>query len=362
MFKHNIKRFILPIIALFFLMGLVARHWLETPSYHVKSFVFGTLVDIHVVGQSEEKARALSNHVLADFRNLHDRLHAWKPMKDGKPSRLQEMNQAFSQQKAISVTTEEVTLIESIKRLSQASDHLFNPAIGQLIQLWGFQADTFKVKMVDDHAVTQLVDAHPNMDAISIQGQKLSSHNPAVRLDLGGFAKGYALDRAIQYLKSQGVEHALVNIGGNIIALGQNKTKPWRVGIQHPRQPQAMATLALPSGWAIGTSGDYQRYFMYQGKRYCHLINPNSGYPVQHTQSATVLIAPNAGMEKVGVRSDVFSKPLFIAERQAKQRLAKKLGIDDYLIVHANGEMTITASLQKKIQWLSHEKEVEVVQ
>ena len=84
----------------------------------------------------------------------------------------------------------------------------------------------------------------------------------------------------------------LINIGGNIIALGQHGNKPWRVGIQHPRLPTAIATLDLPDGWAIGTSGDYQRYFMLNGNRYCHIIDPRTGYPSQHTQEVTVLVPP----------------------------------------------------------------------
>ena len=100
---------------------------------------------------------------------------------------------------------------------------------------------------------------------------------PRVKLDLGGYAKGYALDRAAEILKSQGIHNALINIGGNVLALGTHGTRPWRVGIQHPRKPGPLATLELRDGEAIGTSGDYQRYFELDGKRYCHLIDPRTG-------------------------------------------------------------------------------------
>jgi thiamine biosynthesis lipoprotein len=80
---------------------------------------------------------------------------------------------------------------------------------------------------------------------------------------------------------------ALLNIGGNVMALGSKNGQRWRVGIQHPRQPGPLATIELDDGEAIGTSGDYQRYFEVDGRRYCHLLDPRSGEPVSHTQALT---------------------------------------------------------------------------
>jgi thiamine biosynthesis lipoprotein len=187
------------------------------------------------------------------------------------------------------------------------------------------------------------------MSDIVINGNQIHSNNPAVQLDLGGYAKGYALDIGLTYLKEQNVQHALINIGGNIIALGQHGEQPWRVGIQHPRQPNAIAAVALPSGWAIGTSGDYQRYFELDGDRYCHVINPSTGYPVQDMQSVTVLIPPQ---QHAGVLSDVASKPIFIAEASERINQAKRMGINDFLIIAGEGDIQASASMQKKLSWL----------
>jgi thiamine biosynthesis lipoprotein len=98
-----------------------------------------------------------------------------------------------------------------------------------------------------------------------------------VALDFGGYLKGVALDRAADILRSQGVRNALINIGGNILALGYKEGRKWRVGIQHPRRAGALATVELNDGEAIGTSGDYQRYFELDGKRYPHLLDPRTG-------------------------------------------------------------------------------------
>ena len=102
------------------------------------------------------------------------------------------------------------------------------------------------------------------------------------------------------------------------------------MGIQDPRGSQAIAKLDLPDGWAIGTSGDYQRYFINDGIRYCHLIHPFTGFPIQNVYSVTVLIEP---AKNAGTLSDVLSKPLFIGKKEDREALAKKLNIHHYIII-----------------------------
>jgi thiamine biosynthesis lipoprotein len=109
-------------------------------------------------------------------------------------------------------------------------------------------------------------------------------------------------------LRRQGINNALINIGGNVIALGNKAGRKWKVGIQHPRQAGPLATVELADGEAIGTSGDYQRYFEIDGKRYPHLLDPRIGYPANHTQSVTILIP--AG-NRAGTLSDASSKPIY---------------------------------------------------
>jgi thiamine biosynthesis lipoprotein len=210
-------------------------------------------------------------------------------------------------------------LLQEATKMSAQSGGLFNPAIGGLIQIWGFQADDFKAVLPDEKRIAALVKANPQMGDLvfasqpnpqpplsrGVGGVKVSSRNPSVQIDLGGYAKGYALDRAAAILKQQGINNALINIGGNVLALGKHGSRAWRIGIQHPRKPGPLATMELRDGEAIGTSGDYQRYFEFNGKRYCHLIDPRSGYPVQGTQAVTILTQG----EHAGLLSDGSSKP-----------------------------------------------------
>jgi len=354
-------------IFIFIIFAIVAffgyQKWSQVPVYHAQSYVFGTLVDISIVGEKEAHAIELANHVFQDFQSLHERLHAWKAMADNTPSELQVINQAFSQLRSVRVSSDVAQMLQTIQILSAQSQGLFNPAIGHLIKAWGFQRDEFSAIQFSPEAIQVLVNQHPQMSDIEIHQLVVTSRNAAVDLDLGGYAKGYALDMAANYLKAQQVNHALINIGGNIIAIGENQGKPWRVGIQHPRKPEAIATIDLLDGWAIGTSGDYQRYFMQADKRYCHLIDPITGYPVQHTQAVTVLVPPSIHSQiGTGVLSDVASKPIFIAPMIKKTDMANRLGINDYLVIDQSGQVYVSSDMQKKLHWIASDAKYTILQ
>ena len=315
----------------------------KPPLYTQESYVFGTRVEVSIYGETDVKAQRVTAHVLRDFDQMHHMLHAWEP------GTLERMNGIFAlapTQAAIAPGM--MPIIQDATRYSVQSHGLFNPAIGDLIRLWGFQSDTFAAKLPDPAAIAALVKANPQMMDIVIDGILFHSTNPAVRVDLGGYAKGYALDLAAEYLRSQGVKNALINIGGNIIALGQHGDRPWRVGIQHPRKPGPIATVALRDGEAIGTSGDYQRFFMFNGQRYCHIIDPRTGWPAQGVEAVTVLTPPSA---HAGTLSDVASKPIFIAGAADWRAAARQMGVADVMLIDAQGRVALTPGMKQRLQF-----------
>jgi len=343
---------------IFKLLALVALCWalsacFEEPLYHSQSYVFGTLVDVTIYGENNDRANYLANHVFQEFQNLHNRLHAWKPVSENHLSEIGQLNAAFAAGKTpIAISPDLAKMLLEISKLSEKSDNLFNPSIGKLIAAWGFQRDELTPVHIDATQIHTLVQANPRMMDMVVTDNSAYSNNQALKLDLGGYAKGYALDIAATYLRQQGVKNALINIGGNVIALGKHGDKPWRVGIQHPRKPVAMATLELGDGWAIGTSGDYQRYFMINGQRYCHIIDPRTGYPSQHMQSVTVLVPPQAtNQSQAGVLSDVVTKPIFIAGAAQSSRMAQAFGIEDYMLVDDQSHIMLSKTMARKIHW-----------
>jgi thiamine biosynthesis lipoprotein len=326
---------------LLILAALLLAACQPAPQLHTQeSYVFGTRVEVLVWGTPEDRARAAVDEVLREFDRMHRTYHAWQP------SELQTLNQAIAAGKTLEVTPELAHYAAEAQALAARGDHLFDPGIGLLVKLWGFHDDTFKAQLPDPAQLAALVKAKPSIADLVIAGNRISSRNKDVALDFGGYLKGVALDRAADILKRHGIANALINIGGNVMALGSKGGTPWRVGIQHPRKPTPMATLELRDGEAIGTSGDYQRYFEVDGRRYCHLIDPRTGRPAAGSQAVTVLIPPQA---QAGMWSDWSSKPLFIAG-DGWRAMAQKLGLEQVLRVGADGKVEVTDALRPRLK------------
>ena len=318
--------------------------------YQEQGYVFGTLVEVSIYGESEARAKQAVSEVMQEFQRLHTMLHAWQP------SELSDLNAAIARGESAAVSEEMVAILKDATLISKQSHGMFNPAIGGLVGLWGFHADEFKPVQPQDQDIAKWVAANPQMSDLSIVRDRVESKNPAVQLDLGGYAKGYALDRAAALLRKRGIHNALINIGGNVMALGKRGERPWRVGIQHPRKSGALASLELRGGEAIGTSGDYQRYFMVGDVRYCHLINPHTGYPMQAVQAVTILThGPRAG-----VLSDAASKPLFMSGVKGWRNAAKLMDLDSAMLVDEQGRVHVTAALQKRLEFTDKNSSVEV--
>lgn len=315
----------------------------RTPLQEQQAYVFGTRVEVLVVSAEPEQGRQAIAAVLREFDRLHRAYHAWQT------SELTALNDAIAAGKPLTVTPELAALVGEAQALSKQGNYLFDPGIGQLIKLWGFQADEFKAELPPPPAIKDWLAKKPSIADIVIDGNRISSRNRQVALDFGGYLKGVALDRAAAILRAQGINNALINIGGNVMALGSKEGKKWRVGIQHPRQPGPMATVALDDGEAIGTSGDYQRFFEVDGQRYAHLLDPRTGYPADQTQAVTVLIPAGP---KAGTLSDASSKPIFIAGPDGWREMAKQLEIGLVLRVDRSDRIFVTEALRQRLEFI----------
>lgn len=322
-----------------------------------EAFVFGTRVEVLVASPRATEAHAAIGAVLREFDRLHRSYHAWQD------SELTRLNAALAAGRTQPVSAELAALIRQAQTLAAQSDYLFDPGIGRLVALWGFHGDDFPPRRPDPNELRALVAARPSIADLVVAGDTVRSRNPAVALDFGGYLKGLALDRAAAILKAHGFHDALINIGGNVLALGQKaEGTPWRVGIRHPRSElsgeSVLATLELRDGEAIGTSGDYQRYFELDGRRYCHLIDPRSGEPAQGTQSLTVLIPSGA---EAGMRSDVLTKPLFIAA-EGWRALAHRLALSHVLRIDAQGRVYVTPAFKARLRFTGTPPDIQLVE
>ncbi len=339
-------------LVLSFCLALLLTACGRTPIQEQQAYVFGTRVEVLVVSDDPGQGRQAIATVLREFDRLHRAYHAWQP------SELSDLNTAIAAGKPATVTPELAGFAREAQQLSAQGEHLFDPGIGELIKLWGFQADEFKAELPSTAAVDAWRKQKPSIADLRIDGTTIRSPNRHVALDFGGYLKGVALDRAAAILREQGIRHALINIGGNVMALGNKEGRKWRVGIQHPRQSGPMATVALEDGEAIGTSGDYQRFFEVNGQRYAHLLDPRTGQPASHTQAVTVLIPAGP---KAGTLSDAASKPIFIAGPKAWREMAKRMETGLVLRVDRDSRIEVTEALRQRLDFLGQPPEMTVV-
>ncbi len=309
------------------------------PVYQEQLLTFGTLVDITLWNVDEARGRQAVAILARDFEYMHNAWHAWHRGPLGRVNQLLPTGEFFSCPPSI------VPLIRRSSELSEASGGLFNPAIGQLIRLWGFASDEApKGPPPTAEAIHTLLAQNPQMSDLQLDGIQLRSRNPAVRLDFGAFAKGYAIDQAIEQLRERGIDNAIVNAGGDLRAIGRHGGRPWRIGIRHPRQPGMLASVDIEGDESIFTSGDYERYFDHDGKRYQHIIDPRSGYPAEGISSVTVF-AKQADV------ADAAATAITVAGPNPADWLpvARALGVTGVMLVDTEGRVQMTPSLDKRI-------------
>ena len=305
------------------------------------SYVFGTLVQLTLVAGRRE-AEAASRAVLAEFDRLHWKLHAWK---DGA---LVELNRAIARGRTpVRIDAELVFLIRAAAELSARSGGLFNPAIGQVVRAWNFHADEVGGTPPSAAALDPLVAATPKMSDLRIEGDELTCLNRAVQLDFGGYAKGYALDRARELLRECGIENALLDVGGHVMALGHHDGRPWAVGVRAPRGGGLLARLELEDGEVVSTSGDYERFLSYGGRRYSHVIDPRTGQPANDALAASVLARAAAD---AGGASDAASSALFVAGVTGWQDAAERMAMPQALLVDRRGRVHVSAALRQRLE------------
>ena len=313
----------------------------EPRARQAKFYAFGTEIDVSLYNVDEDTATSTVALLEASFDNSNQLWHAWRP------SVLSDINLAISEGKTIAVDDDVAALINLAKTLATQSNNLFNPAAGKLFELWGFHQDAwFESHPPPEQAlINHWLAADVAMDQVQLNKGQLSSSNTMVKLGFGGFAKGFAVDAAIQTLQQQGIENAIVNIGGDLRAIGSHGDRPWVIGIRHPRRDGMLASIALRGDESVFTSGDYERFFEFKGQRYSHIIDPRTGWPADNARSATVL-HNNASI------ADAAATALFVAGDDWPT-IAAKMNIDYVMLVRVDGKVEMSPLMAKRARLMT---------
>lgn len=305
---------------------------------------FGTLIEITIYDAEPGLARKALDQLEQDFALYHATWTPWEA------STLSRTNQLLETGGSFSVAPSLLPLIEQSKILSEKSQGLFNPAIGNLINLWQFHKhDDPEIRPPENELISELVRQHPSMDDLQLNGIKLQSRNTATQLNFGAFAKGYAIDLSMDFMNSNGINNVVINAGGDLSVSGTHGNRPWEIGIRHPRDNGSgnngiIAWLEAYDKESIFTSGDYERYYIYQGQRYHHILDPRTGYPAKGTASVTV-IHDNAGT------ADAAATALFIAGTERWLEVARNMGIKYVMLIDTEGNIYMNPNMEKRVHF-----------
>ncbi len=296
--------------------------------------LFGSPIDLLLPADVPRDAH---EEVLLGFGAMNARWNAWKP------GELGDLNAALRNGRPHAVTPALRAMIESAAVLEVESQGRFNPAIGAWVSAWGFHADVVRPGAGPEAAqIARWRERRPSLQHLQLSGNVVSSARRDVQLDFGAYAKGVALDWAIDRLARHGVHDALINLGGNLAACGRVDGRPWRIGIRDPHGLGLAATLATQGREAVVTSGTYERWRLVNGVRRTHVIDPASGVPVSGLDSVTV-VHPCAAL------ADAAATALLVAGPDEWRAAARRMHVDQVLAIDRNGRRDATPRLASRL-------------
>jgi FAD:protein FMN transferase len=320
-------------------LALAGSLWLMPAwgAWHERRELFGGPADLLL---PEHTPAALAATVWRGWQQMNRRWNAWKPGDVG------DVNRAFSAGRAVRPTPAVLQLIQGARALETLSSGFFNAGIGRLVSRWGFHADVLEPGPRPDAAgCLAWRRQRPSLHQIEQHGDWLRCRNPNVQLDFGGYAKGVAVDWALDRLQRAGVRHALVNLGGNLAAMGSGPAGAWRVGVRDPLGPGLLARISTQGREAVITSGTYERWRMLDGVACAHVLDPFEGQPAQALLSVTVL-------HRDAALADAAATALLVAGPARWPAVARAMAVDQVLVVDRHGHRLATPALLPRVQWL----------
>jgi thiamine biosynthesis lipoprotein len=324
-------------IAIVCLLLLAACHRDEEDKAEL--FVFGTIVEVKLWGASGEQADRAFRDLQHMFQGMHNNWHAWEP------GRLVEINNAFAKGLPAEADEDIVEMIRRSQSIEQSTGGRFNPAIGALIRLWGFHTSDYPIigSPPSQADIDEILNHRPSSRDIHIEGLQLKSDNPRVQLDFGGIAKGYAVDLAIRHLRNLGIASAIVNAGGDLRAMGHHGERPWRVAVRKPGGG-IIGAVEVRGDEALFTSGNYERFRQDEQKRYPHILDPRSGWPVEDVASVTLIASE-------GIVADAAATALVVAGLDGWPEVARVLDLNQVLVVDESGKVYLTQEMEHRVQF-----------
>jgi len=303
-----------------------------------RRFAMGTWVDTIHPKLDPEIGGRIEHDIDAALRRYEIDYYAWA---DGELGRL---NAAIADGESFEASDELTDLLNRAQALSLRSGGYFDPGVGAAVEAWGFHDAQSQPHEPSAEFFESWTANRIGIADLRIEGNRVSSTDDRLTIDLGGIAKGEVVDRLLEHFAAEGVENVLINAGGDVRVLGRHDRRRWSIGIQSPRDAaDLIGSIELFDGEAVFTSGDYERFFETDTGRRHHLLDPVSGLPATHTQAVTV-IARNGSL------ADAAATAIFVAGPLHWREIADSLDIRYVLRVDSDGAIEMTPAMRERVR------------
>jgi FAD:protein FMN transferase len=293
--------------------------------------IMGTRITVELWAEDEQKANRAIDALLDEMRHIDDSMSTYKPT-----SEVSQVN-AKAADGPMKISKELFDLLVTAKQYSVLTDGAFDITYASVGYMYDFRKHVHPDDAQIDKALPAVNYRHVLLDP---KNQTVQFSQKGVRIDLGGIAKGYSVDKGIEVLQSFGFTRAYVSAGGDSRIIGDRFGKPWMVGIRDPRKGEGSVITKIPlADAAISTSGDYERFFEENGVRYHHIIDPRTGHSASKVRSATV-IGPYA------TRTDGLSKTAFVLGPEKAMEIYNRIDDIDAIIVKLDGTVIYSKGLE----------------
>jgi len=319
---------LLAFVVTLFLMLFTAT---ASAQWHRQPFqTLGTQAYIELWTEDSKQAEQLISDVQAEFERINQLMSPYIAS-----SELSLLNREAAK-KPVQVSAEMYQLLQRARQISQQSNGAFDITFASV----GFYYD-YRNHKKPDATVLQTARQYVNYQSVELlKNNTVRFAQPGVKIDLGGIAKGYAVERSIALLAQHGISNALLTAGGDTRLLGDKRGKPWLVAIKHPRQDDKYAAQLPLENSAISTSGDYERYFIEDGVRYHHILDPKTGQSATGLLSVTVTGADTT-------QTDALSTTLFVLGLKQGMALIEKIAGYDAIFITAERQMHFSSGLSQ---------------
>lgn len=299
--------------------------------------LMGTLVSVTVEGGTPEALRQKVDAAYREMQRLSDMMNHYDP-----DSVVSAINRAAGKP-AVPVPRELMEVLVMARRVSERSGGAFDITVGAL-KGWRFNPENPAMPSAREIAAALPLINYRDV-ILDEKNGSVRLRQPGMRLDLGGIAKLYILNAGMQLLKQQGIANAMLNGGGDVVVTGTRAGRPWRIGIRHPRRDgELLATVELTRGWVV-TSGDYERYFIRDGRRYHHILDPRTGYPPVAGPQQVTLVG-----EDLSNLNGFSSAIMLLGADKGRELIGRLAGVEG-LIVAGDGRVWTTPGLETRFQF-----------